>query len=323
MENYDWINERIRNLFINIKAEIILADLLEAGIDPEKIVIAPVGTAKRSYRNDLIDSQWIELKSGKKLFYLFVTREGIYDSLPEGIFHQPILTDPNSSPVSMTDTVKREKKEEQDARTFFLPFEQEIYYQRIAVEKEERKLLSELKENSSDLFVNFWKMDDCLNATQKAILLNILPMSHKIVGDNELTSQCFEMVLGTKVVVRPIEPIVKSVYIKDVAEVGNSILGVNMVLGNTFYDGEPAIEIAIGPLKEDKLTDFIPGGAGYEVFDLLCNYFIPVELDISTKIVIDESTFDSQFDSKKETMRLGYNVCLTNNNKSKLKHSFA
>ena len=323
MKNIDWIDESIRNLFNDIRAEVILADLIEAGIDYDDIIISPVGTSKRSHANDIFKAEWKELKSNLFLYNLYISREGIYDAMPEGIFHQPHLSGSNSSSFAMIDSVKRGKKEEEEARNFFLPFEQEFYYQRIAVEIQERKLISELQGSNSNMFVNFWKLEDCLDARQKSILLNILPISHKIVGDFKLTSQSFEMVLGSNVSIRMIDPIDKSAPKNSIAKMGEAVLGGNLVLGNTFNDGNPSIEIAIGPLKENRLIDFIPGGRGNEVFDFLCNFFIPIELDIKKKIIADESTFDSQITDKKEAMRLGYNVCLKGTKKSKLKAIFA
>ena len=95
-----------------------------------------------------------------------------------------------------------------------------------------------------------------------------------------------------------------------------------MVLGNKFYDGEPAVEIAIGPLTNDRLFEFIPGGRGNDVFEFLCHFFIPVELDIKRKIIMDDSSFDFVLNKKKETMRLGFNGVLGNGKKSKLKDNF-
>ncbi len=323
-EKLNRIVKRVNDIFINVKAEVIISELLEADFDSDQIVIAPIGTLKRSFRTDLYDLEWKELESGKKLLYVYLAREGIYDALPQGLFHQPSTLNTKNSSSSLIGEVKRGKMEEQAARTFFLPFEQEIYYQRLAIEQQERKMLSNLKENKSkDLFADFWELDDCLDSKQKAILLNILPLTHKIVGDFDLASQCFEMVIGAPVDIRQIEPISKNVSNSDVEKIGKCILGLNMVLGTSTNDGDPAIEIAIGPLNNDQLANFTPGGRGNEVLEFLCNFFIPVELDIKRKIIVDENFFNSQFDEKKETMRLGYNVCLKSNKKSNLKHNLA
>ena len=76
MEELGNIVERIHNKLGGVKAEIILADLIEYGFDPDEMVIAPVGTLKRPFSDDLFDLQWIDKESGTRLLYVYITREG-------------------------------------------------------------------------------------------------------------------------------------------------------------------------------------------------------------------------------------------------------
>jgi hypothetical protein len=304
-----WIEEIISRLPVDIRAEVIIADLIELGLNQDDVVVRPEGLGKRSFSYDVLGAKWIENKSERELLHIKIAREAIYDALPEGLFHQPNSKKPFRTTQEMIDEVRSGKEEEGNARMFFAPYEQEFYRQRITIENQERKTLSQLKENSkSDLFISFWQLNNSFNDRQLSVMLNLLPLTHKIAGDFDYTAQCFENVLETKVQIVETHPITRQLEVSKMNGLGKSSLGVDMVLGNKFNDGDPAVEIIIGPLNNNNVLDFIPGGKNLPVIDIMIDYFIPVETDVKTKIIVDEKSFDFTFNKQVESTRLGFNT---------------
>lgn len=320
-ENQLWIEEVFNHMPVDIRAEVMVADMIEMGLDPDDAIVSPAGLGKRSFSNDILRAKWIENKTDRELLFIYVSREAIYDALPEGLFHQPKNKKSFRTTSEMIGMVKQAKLEEEDARKFFAPYEQEFFRQRIEIESQERITLSQLKDNSkSDIFIDFWHLNHTLNDRQLSVMLNLLPLTYKIAGDFHFMEECFENVLKAKVRIKPIEPVKRVWDSINRQTLGKATLGVNLVLGNTFNDGEPAVEVIIGPLKEDDLLDFIPGGQGLEVIKILLEYFMPVETDVITKITVDESTFDFTLNKVKESGRLGFN---TSFKKSKINANIA
>ena len=79
-----------------------------------------------------------------------ISRDGIYDSLPEGIFHYPKTERLNQSVDDMTKEYRSQQKEEENARQFFLPFENEFFLSGIIREKEEKEFLFKLNQGKPD-----------------------------------------------------------------------------------------------------------------------------------------------------------------------------
>ncbi len=321
MEQQLWIEEVVNRLPVDIRAEVIIADLVELGLELDDVVVSPKGLGKRSFSFDILSAKWIENKSDRELLHIYVSRESLYDALPEGLFHQPSTKKHFRSTQEMIDEVKRAKEEEESARRFFAPLEQEFYRQRINTESGERKTLSQLKENSkSDLFVDFWQLEDIFSNRQLSVMLNLLPLAYKIAGDLEFAAQCFENVLQTSIRIRPIEPLIRHMPEEQMIRLGNGTLGADTVLGHSFHDGSPAIEIRIGPVKSNAVLEYVPGGRGLKVIDRLIAFFIPVDTEVKTLVTMDEKTFGFSLDQQKESCRLGFNTAFT---KSKISTNIA
>jgi len=320
-ESQRWIEELINGMPVDIRAEVIIADLEEMGLDQDDTVIAAEGLGKRSFSNDMLRAKWMENKSGNELLYVYLSREGIYDALPEGLFHQPASKKPFRGTREMIEMVKKGKQEENEARLFFAPYEQEFFRQRIETEKQERKTLSQLRAHSGhDLFAEFWQLSNRLSPRQLSVMLNLLPLAHMISGDFDFAAQCFENVLKTRVSITETCPVERKMPAGMQKTLGRFTLGVDMVTGNTFNDGDPAVEIRIGPVASSQVRDFIPGGKSLEIIDILISYFIPVETDVVTSVTVDPQSFGFTLGKSPETNRLGFNTSLK---KSKLNANIA
>jgi hypothetical protein len=72
----------------DFRAEVLVAFWLENGEKSlDNITIRPNGTFQRPYRKDVLEIEQSE-KEQPDGVTLHISREGLYDMLPEGVFHQ-------------------------------------------------------------------------------------------------------------------------------------------------------------------------------------------------------------------------------------------
>ncbi|MGB1309498.1 MAG: hypothetical protein ACPG6B_11345, partial [Oceanihabitans sp.] len=111
------IFEELITVYQNLKAEVIIAELQKnSNLTNKDVVVHHKSAFKRSHRRDILDIGLIE---DNKL-HVNLSRNGLYDQLPEGLFH---TKDTKNTSITYTELRKTYKKEEQDARHFFLPLE--------------------------------------------------------------------------------------------------------------------------------------------------------------------------------------------------------
>jgi hypothetical protein len=198
MENTKDIGQTIHDLKYDIKAEAVIADLLENGLAIEDFVVIPIGIFRRRYSRDIAYTSKIQLNNGSELLGINLNRDAIYDNLPEGFFHQD--TEHSNESKNVSKDSQHLKEEEKAARRFFLPFESEIYSQTINLELEERKILNRFIENlSEDFSSEFWRIDQSIDQKYIERMVKFLHISYKIAGNTKLTEKCLESIINEHV----------------------------------------------------------------------------------------------------------------------------
>ncbi len=301
------LNELISSLGADIRIEAILAVLLEnETVDLDHVVVQTKGVFKRPYSKDILGVELRGKKSGKtEVLHIDISREGLYDMLPEGLFHQTMTKAFKTTEDSVAE-FKQHREEEKQARNFFLPLEQEFFRLRSLSEIEERKALFAFSGAAHQgVFARFWGHQPALSRQQSAVYYFLLPLFYHIVGNLPVTALCFEAILGQPVSLQWIPPQKQSTEGYQYP-LGACNLGVDFILGNTWFDEIPAIQVNIGPLKKKDLPDYLPGGSAHTVLELLYNHFLPVEVEPVLKISAKKESEPILFTEPKEAALLGY-----------------
>ena len=293
-------------LHIDLYVEVVIAALIEQGkIDPRQLYIRPKSTFARNYRSDVTNIEVREDSSSQKASVFFdINREGLYDMLPEGLFHHNLRKTKAISAEESAQEIKMHREEEKHARAFFSPLEQVFYQQRIVLEIEEQKSLIGLSETIVDeLITQFWNITVPLTHYQALCLAYMLPMLHRIVGDFSLTEQCLEILLQEPVSLRRKRSSPAYVALDD-NRLGSFALGDDFLLNDWGISEAESLVIAIGPLINGVITDYLPTGKQQDYLSVLASYFIPAALDWSLEIIADpkQKTFELGSDSKKGTL---------------------
>ncbi len=305
LEEIERVAEEIRGISDNIKSEIIVAGILKAGISPKEIQIENQGNFARPYSKDLLEASAIDWYRHETLLRLRLSRNGIYDLLPEAVTHRQQVPDGGSEEVStLTNWYKVRKSEEAAARKFFRPFEQEFFFHSVRLEQEEHDMLYNSSSIFHDFLADFWNIAGELEPGYEVVLLNIMPFLHEIAGDFDKITTCLSSILGVQVSYR-IEH--RTVHFKsENAVIGKPRLGRDFTLGSCVY-AVPYSIFSVGPVAADQLAAFLPGGEADKFIQKFFKYTVPFESEVITKIVMDPS---SRAEDETNLGVLGYSMTL-------------
>jgi hypothetical protein len=286
--------------YCDLRAEVLAAEFLDSGILLDNISIRPKGTFRRTFSKDVLSAELYEQENAADTeLEMEVSREGLYDMLPEGLFHQP---DPEQSGFSLdlvVEGIQKTKKEEEEARRFFYAFEKEFYRSRIRIEYTERRGIDSLVGQRGDttggryerdLFLRIWPELDRIDRDYRAALIQVLPRLHQIVGDVDLTAFVMQKVIGEKVTINLQSAHTEFSPLADQSVLGDSYLGFDTYATRGYYMEVPAVTIAVGPIEHHFPQEFMPGGPAYDVVHLLAKYLLSAEMDYHIEPILQEGS---------------------------------
>ncbi len=310
----DWLTNLNQKLNWDIRGEVLAANLIKNGIiDIENLLLAPQSTFKRTFRKDVASLHCIEKESLKKeMIEMPLNREGLYDALPEALFHftgQSASVDKSVREMCEESVVLRQ--EEKDARTFFLPFEHAIYGLRIYLEQQANNMLTNMA-NFEEL-KEFWGILPEFNQRQSLLLMYLLPIVHRINHNLALVANCFSSILGKDVELQYGKCSVQAINEEQTFfSLGNTILGKNTLLMGLINEGIPSMEVHIKYVGASELVSYLEGGVNFKILEFLYAYFLPVEADITTDIYVQkkEQQFHLLPTVANENARLGFTTSI-------------
>ena len=310
----------LRRQPFDLRLEVIMAELLDYGYAFDDFLVQPVGLFARRYRRDLgsvRDEQFERAHRPVVRTVLELHREGLYDALPQQVFHQP----GNDSSVTsagvraMVESIRTQRRKEKATRLFFLPFEQEFFRCRVRIEQEERRYFSNLSARwYNEAMARFWGVADAgLPAGPLTNLLYLLPLAANIVGDLPRTRQCFENVLGQPVQLHMVAPLrhallpaAASPLQSQGATLGSLALGRDLVLGGDYQETLPALQVTLQGLSVAELEAYLSGAWPAKALSLLCEYFVAFETDVVVRYEMAAAEMHFQLGEGEAAAVLGF-----------------
>ena len=309
-------SELINTLLLDIRAEYLIAGMLADGVPLRDIMVSFDGNLKRKWSADISHSGIEKYENGEEILGIHLNRPGIYDVLPEALFHE-FFDNRNASGEDMAKESMKIKAVEKYARLFFRPFEYEIFLHNLFVVNKENQEFENLHSGLlSGLISDFWKIDD-IPAEYASEFRKYLPLAYKIIGDYELTALCLESLLDEKVnislsddedIPACVDTGPRSVDVK----LGNMRLGYDMIAGDRVTGFVGKLIVTIGPVMKTEIKDFFDKGKAGLLLKSFYSYFIPAELDVETKIVTEgkRRNFIPGGSEEYEKSYLGYNTVI-------------
>lgn len=299
----------------DFKAIAKAAELIENGdFESDQISILPVGAQKRAFAKEIGNYNFYYSDSKRKdCLTIETNQEGLYDMLPEGLFHNPPTGSSGMSEQQMIEDVQFRRAEEKDARTFFMPFEAELNNLRTILELYENRL--DKKTTYNDLTMIFraeWKEFELLDKEQSIIWMHLLPVIHQKRNDVRFLGQLLALLFKVPVEVSynpsttRLTPIEETLQFK----LGAGNLGINTIIGRSFVTDSEELIINIGPADTHRLIDFMPNTSFSHLIDLAISYLVPVETEVKVNLIADRRNKAGLLGHESDHSYLGYTVYL-------------
>lgn len=291
------------------------AELIENGeFDTDQIAVLPIGGRQSAFAKDIGKHSFYYSESKRKnCLNIEVNREGLYDMLPEGLFHLPPTGSSGFSEEEMIADVQLRRTEEKDARKFFMPFEAELNYLRTILELYENRLDKRTSYNDlTRIFCAEWKEFELLDNEQGIIWMHLLPLINERRNDLAFLSQLLSLLFKVPVQVQLNSSGIKKAAILEKMQfkLGGGKLGVDTIIGDNFISDEEEIIISIGPANTDKLVHFMPGTANAYIIDLAVSYLLPIESEVNIDLLPDSKNQIGTLGADSNNSFLGFTVYL-------------
>src|ERR1700754_153936 len=248
----------------DFKATVIAAEIIENElVAADDVVILPLGPRQRAFSKEIagVSVRQTDI-TNKKQLQIQVNHDGLYDMLPEGLFHRPPASSLMITEEEMVKDIVDRREEEKQTRQFFAPFESEINHLKTLVELYENRL--DKKNEYDDLiniFLKEWKEFSCFTNKQMLILIHVLPVIHEQRNNLAFISKVLSMMfkvpveLSYKMTVSQPDNNLKGMQ----TLLGGAALGVNFIAGR-LVEPEEELQVSIGPASASKIITFLHGG---------------------------------------------------------------
>ncbi|MEZ2336857.1 type VI secretion system baseplate subunit TssG [Mucilaginibacter sp. RCC_168] len=300
----------------DFKATVIAAEIVENElVGADDIVILPIGPQRRAFTKEIAGVIVSQTDiTNKRMLQVQVNRDGLYDMLPEGLFHKPPASSLMITEEEMIKDIVDRRDEEKQTRRFFTPFEAEVNHLKMILELYENRL--DKKNEYDDLiniFLKEWKEFGCFTNKQMLILIHVLPVIHEQRNNLVFIGKILTMLFKT--------PMSLSYKFstnregKDPANMqtslGKAALGIDFIAGQ-LIEPEEELHVTVGPLSASKMIDFLPGERSAICVDVLLSYFIPMQTGVKINLLAAPASKKIIIGVDQDNARLGYTTYLGN-----------
>ena len=295
--------DKLNEIYVDYKSTTILAELVSnQAADINDLLVKRVSAEQRYVRSDVNVVEYFEDESGDESIIVEVNREGLYDILPETLFHQKLISDRNEDAQTK---FKRHRKEESDARNFFYPIENEFDKRSLYFELMERQLNNQHGGvQNQDLFDYFFEPNAYLNPSQRLILLYILPLANKIRGQIERIEILLSRLFAKKI---QVDVISSSRLTDQDDEVKEKRLAVNFILGNKALEVYDRYVVRFFDLSVEEYYGFREGKPNAILLHYIIKYLFPLHAEIKVQFHHAKLENAPHSEEKNEILILDFN----------------
>lgn len=299
-------------LYTDFKAELVASGLIESGLSIDSLRILRKGKALRGKAKEIDQISWENSEHTFSDFLnVYIHKRDLYESLPEGLFHQGVTSENKKGKTNVLESIKRNRQEEFNARYFFKPFEISIDRMLVSAQLYERRL--EKREKYSEfihLLTSDWDFLQAMPLHKALFILNFLFQSHRITSAEQI-SQILSVFLDCQVVMKKKN---NMFCIPDDAKwkLGDKAqLGLTTFIGGGITDSFPVVNVRLNNLQRKHKELLSIESPAYKQLLSLLDLFLPadVELVLSMRSVSEETSFLLS-DKQEETPILGLTTVL-------------
>lgn len=304
--------KKYNKLQTDFRVEAVATNILKYHNPEANILIQREGLNDRAYLKDIknIKSSYFDLDEENIIIETY--REGIYDYLPEGVFHPPSLGTSSRNVESVVKEMRRQKVVESNARKFFQPFELEFFYTHVAALLKESEFDSESKKDSLlEFAIEIWPILGKINPESAKTLVNILPFFHEVRGNKTWLEKFLSAFLRVPVEITFSANCIKAQDDKEgITALGKARLGMTLISMGNHMDGDKNWVINIGTIPYSELYNYIPGNPFRQLLREIYEFFVPVSVKVLENFITEKSENSFQMNRNNNTNRLGYSTFL-------------
>lgn len=294
--------DEINSIKQEIMAESVVNSLIQAGWDFDEFDIHFESTHKRGWEKDIFKAE-----SGDPRLILRLTRDGIFQSLPEYLFMKPV----EGSMEEIVEVINFNNRQKEIAKQLFNPIERLIFNGGIILEQFENEQIASLSFGDNTSIQNFFRIDKKLFEHDLIKINRLIPYVHNIVGKLSSTAGSLSYLLGVDVNVKEERKMFFSEANErkeDEAEIGlgEYQCGINLVFGNTLSEHNPLLSFLIGPINDDEVEYYLDGREKSNLIECFTSYFVPIQYETEFTLVIDSDHTGFLLDNT----YMGYNSLL-------------
>jgi type VI secretion system protein ImpH len=302
------IVEEFSSLGGDYRGEVMAAELIRNGLAHDSLYFRSLSIFHRPTSRDIEGLKADANEEGGQQLVMELNREGLYDMLPEGIFHFRKSRRANAAKENILDDIRISRLEEAAARKFFGPFENEFFHRRLQLEIKERALLNAGEmPNKRQLFENLFGSPDRLTDHQVVCLLYLLPIMHKIRGDLERIQYALRLLTGAQVKVTLDCSVREDVYVEAVPLLGESLLGINAIAGDRFQSSDPHYRIEVSGLAAGELTAYFTEGGSRYILEYILPFLLPIQASYEIRLQVAETARSSSLSDAEQPAYLDHN----------------
>lgn len=303
-------NASHNTLYSDYKAEVVAHNLLKYYEKVDQIFLKRLGSNNRPFNKDIksISSQVYELE--ESVLSIATYREGLYDYLPEGVFHPPSLGNRKMLIDEIIAQMQQQKKIEADARKFFQPFELEPFFLELsALAKVNEFEITEDSELLLNIVRKLWPLLNKLDNDTSKTFIYLLPFFYTVRGNKKW----FEKLLMAFLKI-PVQISFTPNYVNDIKEASDSIslsnyqLGGSMVLSGEHMNGERNWAVHYGLIPYSDIDKYVPLSDLRNLLEILYNYCLPANVEVEEYFKTEGTDQSFILDEKGNTSILGYST---------------
>lgn len=299
------------SLDTDYKTEVIAYTIWKYYPEIDGVYLKRLGSNNRSFHKDLtrIKTEYMEVK--EKIISIESYREGIYDYLPEGIFHPPSFKSTRQNVVDVLDQIRQERIVEQKARSFFQPFEMEVYFSHLKA-LDLAASFDGLDQQNQFLVLleELWPLLKLLDPKNARIFAFLLPYFHAARGKKTWIEKCLSACFKIPVAIYFVpNKIAEFEEISAALVLGNIHMGLTSVLVDDHFDGEKSWMFHFGPIAYQDLHLYVEGTPLRILLETLYDYFLPVTTTVIERFITRKDQHSFRLENNNNSL-LGYSTYL-------------
>lgn len=294
------------------KIEVITLNLLNFYKEVHHLFLKRLGGDERSYHKDIKSISLSFLGLDGDVLNIETYQEGIYDYLPNGVFHTPTLGDFSSGVDTIIEGIRNQRRIEASARKLFQPFENEAFYLQLSMLMQENNYdISSEGSLLVDVLSDLFPLLKAIERKTARIFVFLLPFFHAIRGNKKWFEKCLKAFLQI-----PVRIDFLPNRLENIGAVSSSLvlsqmrLGQSSLLSGSHLDGERNWGIYYGVIPYESLNHYMLGAPLRQLLQVLYDYCLPVQASVEEFFITERKQDSFTLALEGNLNRLGYSTFL-------------